>query len=119
MKLSEFTRNYSLHDSPIVDLCYSPEQGKLILEVEICDDGQWVFLKGKADPFPIQFIFTGVARYTVDGDDLDFESDEIYHASLIPSKNPTKEALDFLIITTPNKGIKHIQIEAECIYWNI
>ncbi len=119
MRLSEFQENYSLHDSPINSLHFFPEQGKLILEVEICDDGQWPFLKDSIDPFPIKFVFTGVSHYSINTDALDFENDEINDARILPSENLGKEVLEFILLITPNKGTKFLQIEAESVDWVI
>jgi hypothetical protein len=119
MRLSEFQEHYSLHDSSINGLHSFPEQGKLILEVDICDDGQWSFLKNSIDPFPIKFVFTGVSRYSISTDSLDFENDEINHACILPSENPGKEVLEFLLLTTPNQGTKFLRIEAESVDWDI
>jgi hypothetical protein len=118
MRLSEFEKNYSLHDSPINNLHYFPEQGKLILEVDICDDGQWPFIVN-IDPFPIKIVFTGVSRYSIDTDALDFENDEINNARILPSVNQLKEVLEFIILTTPNQDINFLQIEAESVDWDI
>jgi hypothetical protein len=119
MRLSEFHEHYSLHDSPINSLHYFPEQGKLILEVDICDDGQWPF-PIKSDPLPFTFVFTGVSHYSVSPDALDFDKDEISHARLLPSEKSGKEVIEFVLLTTSNQGtegVKFLQIEAEGINW--
>lgn len=120
VRLSEFQRSHSLHDSPINGLHFFPEQGKLISEVDICDDGQWPFLKDSSiDPFPIKFVFTGVSRYSISTGSLDFENDEISSMHMLPSDNPEKEILELLLLITPNQGIKFLEIEAENVDWDI
>ncbi|WP_201390083.1 hypothetical protein [Ktedonobacter sp. SOSP1-52] len=117
--MSEFQKGHSLHDGPINNLQFFPEQGKLILEVDICDDGQWPFLKNSIDPFPIKFVFTGVSHYSISTGSLDFENDEINDMRMLSSANPEKETLEFLLLITPNQGVKLLQIEAENVDWDI
>lgn len=119
MKLSEFQRKHSLHDSPINGLHYFPEQDKLVLEVDICDDGQWLFNIGDIDPFPIKFIFTGVSHYSISTGSLDFENHEINGERMLPAKHPGKEMLEFLLLITPNQGVRFLTIEAENVEWDI
>lgn len=136
MKLSEFEKNHSLHDSPINGFHYFPEQGKLVLDVDICDDGQWPFIKGEPDPFPISFVFTGVSHYSISGfvftdishyriltdASLDFEKDEVNNERMLPSEKPEKEIIEFVLLTTSKlgtEGIKFLQIEAESVDWDI
>jgi hypothetical protein len=119
MRLSEFHEHYRLHDSPINSLRYFPEQGKLTLEVDICDDGQWPF-PVKSDPLPFTLVFTGVSHYSVNPNSLDFEKDEISHARLLPSEKPGKEVIEFVLLTTSKQGtegVKFLQIEAESVNW--
>lgn len=121
MRLSEFDESYSLHDSPINSLHYFPEQSKLTLEVDICDDGQWPF-PVKSDPLPITFVFTGVSHYSISIDSLDFEKDEMSDAHLLPSEEPGKERIEFVLLTTSNQGtegVKFLQIEAESVHWEL
>ena len=121
MRLSEFQEHHSLHDSPINSLHYFPEQGKLTLEVDICDDGQWPF-PVKSDPMPLTFVFTGVSHYSVSTDSLDFEKDEINDAHLLSSEKPGKEVIEFVLFTISNQGtegVKFLQIEAESVNWAI
>jgi hypothetical protein len=119
MRLSEFQANYSLHDSPINSLHFFPEQGKLILEVDICDDGQWPFIIKDIDPFPIKFVFAGVSHYSISTGSLDFENDEINDMHILSSENPGKEVLELILLITPNQGIRFLQIEAESVDWDI
>ncbi|GHO47400.1 hypothetical protein KSX_55630 [Ktedonospora formicarum] len=119
MRLSAFQEHYSLHDSPINSLHFFPEQGKLIVEVDICDDGQWPF-PNKSDPMPLTFVFTGVSHYSVSTGSLDCEQDEIHDARLLPSEKPGKEIIEFVLFTTSNQGtedVKFLQIEAESVNW--
>jgi hypothetical protein len=121
MRLSEFQEHYSLHDSPINGLHYFPEQSKLTLEVDICDDGQWPF-SVKSDPLPFTLVFTGVSHYSVSTASLDFEKDEISHARLLPSEKPGKEVIEFVLLATSNQGtegVKFLLIEAEGMNWAI
>ena len=136
MRLSEFCKSHSLHDSPINDLRYFSVQGKLILDVDICDDGQQPFIKNDdPDPFPISFVFTGVSHYSISGIDfldnshaesipdisLDFEKDEITTGRILPSANSDKEVIEFVLLTTSHlgtqEGVKFLRIEAENIDW--
>jgi hypothetical protein len=109
-----------LHDSPINDLRYFPEQGKLILEVDVCNDGQWSGAEAKSDPFPLTLIFTGVPQYSMNPDVLDFENDEINTERLLPSERPEKEVIEFVLFTISSQRIddvKFLRIEAEDVYW--
>jgi len=120
MRLSGFYKSHSLHDCPINALRYCPEQGELTLDVDICDDGQWSFLKGAIglyDVCPISFVFTGVSSYSISPDPLDFATDEINSIRIISSEQPGKEIIEFLLLSVPGKGVKFLQIEAENVDW--
>lgn len=121
MRLSAFQKNYSLHDSPITNLSYVPEQGQLILSVEVCDDGQWPLGERGSDPWPVNVVFTGVSHYSLSTHALDFENDEISHARLLPAEKPGKERIEFILLTTSRQGmdqLKTLQIEAENVDWS-
>lgn len=115
MRLSEFQRQYSLHDSPINNLLYFPDQGKLTLEVDVCNDGQWPLIASHLDPLPISLAFTDVSHYSISPNLLDFDNDEINNERILPSKKPGKEIIEFCIFTTSVQGmnaVKFLQIEA-------
>lgn len=120
MRLSTFQKNYSLHDSPVNDLRYFPEQSKLILEVDVCNDGQWPCAETRSDPFPLALVFTGVSHYSMNADSLDFANDEINSTRLLQSERPEKEVIEFVLFTVSNRridGVKFLRIEAEDVYW--
>ncbi|HEU5374333.1 MAG TPA: hypothetical protein VFV38_02755 [Ktedonobacteraceae bacterium] len=129
MKLSEFRKKYNLHDSPINGLSYFPEQGRLIMGVAICDDGQqWPtqiqerLREDGMNPLPLNLVFTGVPYYSVSPGTLDFENDEINHERLLPSRKPGKEMIEFCLLTTSKwgtEGVRFLRIEAEGVDWDL
>ena len=117
MKLSEFQRQYSLHDVPINNFFYFPKESKAILEVELSNDGQWSFFNdGVCESLPINLVFTGVSHYSLNPSPFNFERDEINSIHILPSDSLTKEVMEFTILITPNKGIRIMSIEAKDIF---
>lgn len=113
MKLADLVKNYSFHDSGILDVHYLQAKNTLILSIAFSNWVKWINNdQSEPEVYEMLMVFTGVKRYTISPPGASIIENEILCMNLLDVQFEASEAIEIGIRGGP-EGWMTMEIVAE------
>lgn len=109
MRIEEFIINHDLHDSLLESVNFL--EGKLVLEIELCNWRQKHYNQNEAEMKSIKLVFNNVKRYLLDATQNKFDSDTILEIKCLDCDDENDISL-VKIIVEGESDLKIIEFES-------
>lgn len=114
MKLAEVVDRLYLHDSVVQNVIYVPDDGTLVLTIELCNWAQPGYVDGEPEVVTRSLAFSGVTSYRVTPDDGTVRGGQILVARVFSSGNRgMSEALELVLANRPEEDVTIMTISAK------